>query len=294
MRGPLAAERGRSRRPSSRSTALADACAGGAAENLEEVAELCGRLDFPADRGDFSKHVLEPIAGFIGAETASFRILASTCTGARPRLVISLGIPEAVADAYVTRYHKLDPAMRLVGQSLDEPVFADPSRPGVWTGEYAAHATMRRYLEVFDEYRRGLLMPNRLVQHIGFCLPDRCAQKLLFDFHRGGRSLPFERLDIARTHVIARFLHARVMAGWGRQADSVSAFAERDDSLSARELEVAEAVACGLSNKEVAARLEISVRTVENHMRSIFAKLGVSSRTRLAARLRDVSSAAAT
>jgi DNA-binding NarL/FixJ family response regulator len=55
--------------------------------------------------------------------------------------------------------------------------------------------------------------------------------------------------------------------------------------LSARELEVAEAVALGLSNKEVAASLNISVRTVENHMRSIFAKLSVNTRTRLAAKL---------
>ena len=62
-----------------------------------------------------------------------------------------------------------------------------------------------------------------------------------------------------------------------------------DDQLSAREIEVAAAVALGMSNKEVAASLKISVRTVENHMRSIFAKLRVSTRTRLAAKLREAS-----
>jgi DNA-binding NarL/FixJ family response regulator len=43
-------------------------------------------------------------------------------------------------------------------------------------------------------------------------------------------------------------------------------------------------VALGLSNKQIAATLDISVRTVENHMRSIFEKLGVTTRTRLAAK----------
>jgi DNA-binding NarL/FixJ family response regulator len=58
-----------------------------------------------------------------------------------------------------------------------------------------------------------------------------------------------------------------------------------DRHLSARELEVAETVALGLTNKEVGDALSISVRTVENHMRSIFAKLEINTRTRLAARL---------
>jgi DNA-binding NarL/FixJ family response regulator len=64
--------------------------------------------------------------------------------------------------------------------------------------------------------------------------------------------------------------------------------AERCESLSQRELEVAQAVASGLSNKEVGSVLGISVRTVENHLRSIFAKLKIKSRFRLAARLREI------
>ena len=48
--------------------------------------------------------------------------------------------------------------------------------------------------------------------------------------------------------------------------------------LTAREVEVLGLVAAGLSNAEVAARLYLSPRTVEQHVRSIFNKLGVSSR----------------
>jgi len=35
----------------------------------------------------------------------------------------------------------------------------------------------------------------------------------------------------------------------------------------------------GQSNKEIASRLECSVKTVKNHLNSIFQKLGVSNRT---------------
>lgn len=51
------------------------------------------------------------------------------------------------------------------------------------------------------------------------------------------------------------------------------------EPLSARELEVLDLVAEGLSNKLIAHSLSISEHTVKTHVASIFAKLGVSSRT---------------
>jgi DNA-binding NarL/FixJ family response regulator len=48
--------------------------------------------------------------------------------------------------------------------------------------------------------------------------------------------------------------------------------------LSPREAEVLRLVARGLSNREAAARLHISTKTVGNHVSSIYAKIGVSTR----------------
>ena len=53
-------------------------------------------------------------------------------------------------------------------------------------------------------------------------------------------------------------------------------------SLSEREREVLILLAQGLSNKEIAQRLYLSVRTVEGHLVNIYGKLGVHSRTEAA------------
>lgn len=56
-------------------------------------------------------------------------------------------------------------------------------------------------------------------------------------------------------------------------------------ALTPQEITVAELVASGHSNREVAHDLQLSVKTVEVHLTRIYAKLGISSRGQLAARL---------
>ncbi|MBJ7357756.1 LuxR family transcriptional regulator, partial [Nocardioides sp.] len=53
--------------------------------------------------------------------------------------------------------------------------------------------------------------------------------------------------------------------------------------LTAQESQVSDLVSKGLSNKEVAARLFISPRTVDFHLRNVYSKLGITSRTELVA-----------
>lgn len=55
-----------------------------------------------------------------------------------------------------------------------------------------------------------------------------------------------------------------------------------DEELTDAENRIAEAVARGLSNKEIAAEFEVSVRTVENHISHILAKKGFSNRVEIA------------
>lgn len=53
--------------------------------------------------------------------------------------------------------------------------------------------------------------------------------------------------------------------------------------LSRRELEIAELVAEGLTNKEIGKKLFRAERTVDNHVQHIFNKLGFNSRAQIAA-----------
>jgi DNA-binding NarL/FixJ family response regulator len=60
-----------------------------------------------------------------------------------------------------------------------------------------------------------------------------------------------------------------------------------DSSLSKREKEILEHLTKGLANKEIADRLGISVETVRVHLRRIYEKLHVHSRTEAAMKFRD-------
>ncbi|MBY3003982.1 response regulator [Rhizobium leguminosarum] len=62
---------------------------------------------------------------------------------------------------------------------------------------------------------------------------------------------------------------------------------DRPASLTARETEVIELVAEGLSNKHIGRRLNLQEKTIKHHMTEILSKLGASNRTEAAIRWRQ-------
>jgi DNA-binding NarL/FixJ family response regulator/class 3 adenylate cyclase len=71
--------------------------------------------------------------------------------------------------------------------------------------------------------------------------------------------------------------------GTARTGEAAQAFPE----LTEREREVLTLIAQGISNKEIAERLVISVKTVSNHITNIFSKLQVADRAQAIIRARD-------
>jgi RNA polymerase sigma factor (sigma-70 family) len=82
-----------------------------------------------------------------------------------------------------------------------------------------------------------------------------------------------EEMVLALSHVLAG--RAVMPAGWqtvSRRLETPLA------ALSPREREVLDLAASGMSNKEIAERLTISVNTVKFHLRTVYSRLGVRSR----------------
>jgi DNA-binding NarL/FixJ family response regulator len=121
-------------------------------------------------------------------------------------------------------------------------------------------------------------------------VPNRARTQLAYgEFLRRSR----RRVD-ARVHLRAALetfedLGAAACAERARQELRASGESARRrdasavEELTPQELQVAGLVRRGLSNRDVAARLFVSPRTVDFHLRNVFAKLGVASRGELAA-----------
>jgi two-component system, NarL family, nitrate/nitrite response regulator NarL len=114
----------------------------------------------------------------------------------------------------------------------------------------------------------------------GYVLRDAPLAELAEAAHRAVRDEP-----LASPHVIATLMRRVAVLSEGGGSGSVG-------GLTSRELEVAELIERGLSNKEIAAQLSIAVTTVKNHVHSILEKLNVHRRGEAASLVRNSGSKA--
>lgn len=113
----------------------------------------------------------------------------------------------------------------------------------------------------------------------GYVLKDTAEEDMLHAIRAVGRGEAIFSPAVAR-RVIDFFKGAR--SGADAQTVPARAFPE----LTAREREVLDLIAQGLSNPEISDRLYLSPKTVRNHVSSIFAKLQVADRAQAIVRAR--------
>jgi DNA-binding NarL/FixJ family response regulator len=121
-------------------------------------------------------------------------------------------------------------------------------------------------LAVVDEIDLATVVPLLRAGVIGCLAADATSRDLARALVAVGRG------EIALPPPIAARALAELVRPMPRESRAI-------DALSDRELEVVGLVARGLTNKDIAQTLFLSVRTIEAHLRSIYGKLGVRSRT---------------
>ena len=90
------------------------------------------------------------------------------------------------------------------------------------------------------------------------------------------------KLTRTRTEVVVKEVPVPVSEPFERNDAKVQEF-----GITPRELEILEAMAAGLSNREIAERLFVSENTVKTHLARLFAKLAVERRTQAVQRARE-------
>jgi DNA-binding CsgD family transcriptional regulator len=239
-----------------------------ASAGLADVAEFVHETEAfcAACRGDHARAVaiLEPLAS---TATPGWR---GDALAVAPELVgayLAVGRPSDAADL-ARRYLEANPpplppaAAALVART------AALTEPDLDLASASFEEACARFgPDVFEVARTRLMHGARL---------RRAGQRVNARAHLRAAHAAFTALDLAL---------------WaGRAADELAATGETgrqrkllpDEPLTSQEMRVAQLVARGMTNKEVAAALFLSPKTVEHHLGNVFRKRGVRSRTELA------------
>lgn len=124
--------------------------------------------------------------------------------------------------------------------------------------------------EVFEALHAGAM---------GYLLKDAPSEKLVEAIRAAARGESFLQPSIA----------AKVVAEFNRLSHAApKPSAALLEPLSERERDVLRFLARGMSNKEIAAALNLAEGTVKNHMSSVLGKLGVMDRTQAALKAREL------
>jgi non-specific serine/threonine protein kinase len=186
--------------------------------------------------------------------------------GATRRVVEGLTIQRAFHDA-VGASLMIDTLAWIAGSAGDMPLAA--SRLAAARAAWAAAGTS---IAAFG--------PPLLVHHDAAVAAVRAAGRA-----SGLDTDPVTDPTVGIAQIVAGVLGDRPTGQPASSQRAAQQAARRDDGsveLTERELEVAELVAAGMSNRAVAARLVVSPRTVDGHMERILAKLAFTSRTQIA------------
>lgn len=161
-------------------------------------------------------------------------------------------------------------AVGLVTQDQPDVIVMDISMPGqnglkttkILRSKYPDLKILTLTRHTDDGYLRQMISAGSN----GYVLKQSAPTELLNAIRAVGRGDSF----------VDPSLTAKVLGGFAARSETFRDRGQGD--LSAREQEVVKLMALGYSNKELAGRLDLSVKTVETHRANAMRKLGIASR----------------
>src|SRR5688500_12122486 len=221
---------------------------------------VLGTIELGVGRGAAALAQLEPISHPVVALLASLDRVEAAVAADRPEL----------AQTWLEE-------LRVFAQAADV----------AWARARVAHCAAA---VVADPAQRETLYAEALREHDASSRPfERARTELAYgEFLRRHRRRVDAREHLRPAHETFVALEARQWAERARAElrasgeNARSRRADPDARLTAQEFQIARFVAKGLSNREVAAQLFLSPRTIDFHLRNVFAKLKIASRTELA------------
>ncbi|MCK4354076.1 MAG: response regulator transcription factor [Dehalococcoidia bacterium] len=162
-------------------------------------------------------------------------------------------------------------AVRLTGELKPDIVILDISMPklnGIEAAKQIKQLDPRTIMLILTAYDyEEYIFPILEAGAAGYLLKDMSGHELVDAIRTVYRGETVLHPAVARK-LVERF-----------RKKSVNEESEKElEALTDREIEVLKMAATGMSNKEIASELFLSVHTIESHLTSIFNKLGVGSR----------------
>lgn len=255
-------------------------------EDVRKIASVQNEI-LGCTHGDrIADSILAPIEHLVGAESSVYLHFRGTKHNAPLERHIYRGPRPDAPHAYRDGLYDLDPVVR---PSLDRIRHVD-SFEETETGILSVHDGIRasRYYQIF-------LHPFDLGSIVVLTIPigvPAARDLICLGFHRSLNSQPFtpaERHALAAVAAAARAalaaIYYRDMAPDRVDGQELASRYGRRLGLTEREVEVLHALATGRTNLNISHELNISIRTVENHLRSIYSKANVNSRTQILSRI---------
>jgi DNA-binding CsgD family transcriptional regulator len=218
---------------------------------------------------EFREHLLESLAKHLDWRTSTVGDgpTHAHCDGMRPGLLHTL--PRAFAEEYRERWHAYEPFVspRGVAELTEHGVvvLSDllTSNPGGHTAAFAER----------------LLRPHGIDDVAGILAHNSAGVLYLGVAFDSGKSIgPRERAILQKLgRFLGPLLVESMQAGYG---------AQQEWGFTERETQIAGLVAAGLTNRQIAVHMNISVDTVKKHLTHAMAKSQSASRTQLAIRWR--------